>query len=247
MVQSHYIYITLWIMYLLAGIVPQLIIALEFKKYGFKIMRFYSYLFLFPTIVFPFLLYFFYDVVVYVINSKYFLNNQIVFVTLLVIIPLLGSIIDLIAERVIFEIRPKAIFSKVKASIGKENLLELFDKILNISAEIEDLQHEVKSDSIQRNKDKLEDLEDQRIELRAAFNKAMTNLSNFKNISITEYAYIILIFVFLMLVVGIPSVKPIFSLADEIRIFLHVHHIKEENHVGCQTTHAARARNVHPR
>ncbi|MDZ7362929.1 MAG: hypothetical protein ONB46_19735, partial [candidate division KSB1 bacterium] len=38
----------------------------------------------------------------------------------------------------------------------------------------------------------------------------------------------------------IPSVKSIFSLADEFCIFLHVHPIKEENHVVRNPTHAAR-------
>ncbi|MDZ7363954.1 MAG: hypothetical protein ONB46_25060, partial [candidate division KSB1 bacterium] len=38
----------------------------------------------------------------------------------------------------------------------------------------------------------------------------------------------------------IPSVKSIFSLADEFCIFLHVHPIKEENHDIRNPTHAAR-------
>ncbi len=183
--------------YLLTGILPYVVVLLEFKKDGWQIIKLYCHLYTFPLVVFPFLLYFIRKFSILLSTAS--LQIPSYYDVIILLFPVAGTLLDVgFGNRAIFEFRP----SVIRSSRGKEGKpIDHFHTLLGLNSEYNTLCESIKKNMAPKGATKCAALEKKRNKLQDSFSAGLSGHPFFQTVSFSWLLYVISIYLFFLLVV----------------------------------------------
>ncbi len=182
--------LALLLFYMLTGVLPQLLLFLEYKRRAWRIMQLYSPLYLFPSVVFPFLLVFFRPVVEQVLHLSFFATHGVLLVLLLVTFAVVAAGLDSITDPAVFGIKPRKLRQHSDPHLGL-NALEIFDELFTSTQRLHQLKWRTRHFKVDH-KSELTELERYVGSLQIAYANCLKAAAGWRNWSLSVIAYFVL-------------------------------------------------------